>query len=602
MDKKTRLVFLNKFDFRKKVVFSKFSKFIMLGNSIECERVKECFIKNSFTEIKREQINESKLKDFNWKYIEFIGNLNKLNTNKIIWHAFSFTSKNYFLSRLPEKIYKYLLVLNIIENFRGDLIYVIEDDFDFIKSVQNILQDKDVNLRNFVSPRDIKSAVKRYVPFVKVFQCFFSEFLHLIYIKLFWKKNFFLNNKCFCILKTFIDHQSFDSKGNFSDTFFAPLAKHFEKENFPYFFWAHIFPKWHVNINKISKYDSIIPENYFLSFRDLLRGLIFSFKKYEIKKVYFEHTDVTKLVMAEIKGDRREGKVFSNYYAYLCMEKFVKNVNFNKLVYVFENQCWEKMILTALKKSGKDVRTIGFLHSVVQMKHLNYFMGKDEIKYIPCPDRIVTTGKSTKDLLEKHGNYLSNTLYEGCALRQNKLFDIHQKQNIIKREKKSKKVCLIALKGELAEDLRLIDFTKILVNDFNIVIKAHPLSSLGKIIHLSQITKYSNVELFSRKSLIKLFNKSDFVIYSSSTVCIEALLFGLPVIFVDLGEFLNPDPLFDFNLFKWIVKSPEKLLKTIGSIESIPDDKYLRFQKEASSYAHYYFSPVKEERLKAFYK
>lgn len=601
MDNKTRLVFLDKFDFRRKVVSGKFSKFIMLGNNLECELVKENFIKNGFTEIKKEQISESKLNDFNWKYIEFIGNLNKLNTDRIIWHTFSFTSKNYFLSRLPEKIYKYLLILNIIKNFHGDLIYIIENDFDFIKSVQNILKDKDISLSNFVAPQDIKAVVKRYVPFVKVFQCFFAECLHLMYIKFFWKKNFFLNNECDCILKTFIDHQSFDSKGNFSDTFFAPLAKHFEKEKFSYFFWAHIFPDWHLNINKISQYNNIIPENYFLSFRDLLKCLIFSFKKYEIKKMSFEHTDVTKLIRTEIKRDRREGKVFSNYCAYLCMEKFVKNVNFRKLVYVFENQCWEKMILTALKKSGKDVRTIGFLHSVIQMKHLNYFMGKDEIKYIPYPDRIVTTGKITKDLLEKHGNYFPNSLYEGCALRQNKLFETY-KQNIIKREKRLKKVCLIALKGELDEDLRLIDFIKILVNDFNVIIKAHPLSSLGKIIRLSQITKYSNVELFSRKSLIKLFNKSDFVIYSSSTVCIEALLFGLPVIFVDLGEFLNPDPLFDFNLFKWIVKSPEKLLKTIGSIENIPDDKYLRLQKEASSYAHYYFSSVTEERLKAFYK
>lgn len=602
MNKKTGLIFLNKFGVKERLSLKKTPKFIMLGSSIRCELLRQDFIKRGFIEIEKERINDQRLNGFNWKYIEFIGNLNKLNTNKIIWHAFSFTSKNYFLSQLPERIYKLLVILNIIEGFRGDLICIIEDDFDFVKSVQSILNDKDISLRNFVTWQDIKVAIKSYIPFLKTVKCFFTEFLRLIYIKFFWRKNFLLSNRYSCVLKTFIDHQSFDCRRNFSDTFFAPLVKHFERQDVSYLFCAHIFPKWRLNINKILKYNNIIPENYFLSFWDLVKCLFFSFRKFKIGKVYFGHTEVTELIKTEIKKDRKEGRVFSNYRSYLCMEEFIKNVNFFNLIYIFENQCWEKMILMALKMSGKNIKTIGFLHSVIQMKHLNYFMSKDEINHIPHPDKIVTAGKIIKDLLEKYGNYLPNSLYEGCALRQNKLIGSFQKQGTIERVKKSKKTCLVALKGKFDEDLRLINFIKLLKNDFNIIIKTHPLSDLEKIINLSQITRYSNVKLFSKESLIKLFNKSDFVIYSSSPVCIEALYFGLPIIFVDLKEYLNADPLFDFNLFKWTVKSPEELSMTIKYIESIPDEKYLEFQKEAAQYARFYLSPITDDRLKVFYE
>lgn len=74
------------------------------------------------------------------------------------------------------------------------------------------------------------------------------------------------------------------------------------------------------------------------------------------------------------------------------------------------------MILFALKKDEKDIRTIRFFHSVVQIRYLNWFLREEEYKYILLSQKIVTIGKITRDILEKCGNYSIGILLTGALL------------------------------------------------------------------------------------------------------------------------------------------------------------------------------------------
>jgi predicted glycosyltransferase len=93
---------------------------------------------------------------------------------------------------------------------------------------------------------------------------------------------------------------------------------------------------------------------------------------------------------------------------------------------------------------------------------------------------------------------------------------------------------------------------------------------------------------------------ADVVLYASSTVGLEAISLGIPVIYLDLGSFLDEDPLLGWGGFKWPVTDPSALVDTIIRIEAIPDDEFRQLQRDGQEYAAAYLEPVTEEGLLRF--
>ncbi len=90
------------------------------------------------------------------------------------------------------------------------------------------------------------------------------------------------------------------------------------------------------------------------------------------------------------------------------------------------------------------------------------------------------------------------------------------------------------------------------------------------------------------------------VLYSGTTVCLDALAGGLPVIDVEFDDFLSPDPLFDFSDFKWTAANREELLDAVEEISALSDDEYYKRQEKGLEYVQQYFLPVNEENLAEF--
>jgi len=93
---------------------------------------------------------------------------------------------------------------------------------------------------------------------------------------------------------------------------------------------------------------------------------------------------------------------------------------------------------------------------------------------------------------------------------------------------------------------------------------------------------------------------ADVLLYTSSTVSLEALSLGIPVIYLELGELLKPDPLFGYDGLKWAVSDPDNLLATIDFIDNLPNGEFRILQDKAKEYTRRYFYPVTEENLEQF--
>ena len=94
--------------------------------------------------------------------------------------------------------------------------------------------------------------------------------------------------------------------------------------------------------------------------------------------------------------------------------------------------------------------------------------------------------------------------------------------------------------------------------------------------------------------------KASLIIYTNTSVCLEALMLGIPVIHLDLDRLINEDPLFEWNHLKWVVKEPEQLRKAIDIINNLNSQDFVDQQKKAREYLEEYFKRVNDENIKSF--
>ncbi|MBT6226174.1 MAG: hypothetical protein HOI47_05890, partial [Candidatus Scalindua sp.] len=114
------------------------------------------------------------------------------------------------------------------------------------------------------------------------------------------------------------------------------------------------------------------------------------------------------------------------------------------------------------------------------------------------------------------------------------------------------------------------------------------------------IDSHTKFSVSNQKSLKDDLEDVDILIYWGSTVSLEALMMGIPVIHVSLDDIVNVDPLFDCRYLKWAVGNTEELQNAVNTIYSISEKDYLDQYNEAKSYVERYFKKVTDNRLSEF--
>ena len=96
------------------------------------------------------------------------------------------------------------------------------------------------------------------------------------------------------------------------------------------------------------------------------------------------------------------------------------------------------------------------------------------------------------------------------------------------------------------------------------------------------------------------FDWADVVVYVSSTVGVNALSTGIPVVSIDLREFMDYDPAPIDSPLKWSVADPAQLISTLDKIEGISESEFEALQIRAAEFGRRYFYPVTDKSLQAF--
>lgn len=575
--------------------------FLILEENERSGRIRE-FLRHSANAGETRAENHVDENEFIKCFSAFLASENKRNAS-LPWWAMNFTNKNPLLSSLCKDIRDFLVGKRLIESAENGAVVIVTGRRLVGKTLEQWAgshkRSVEMLIKGRISVKELASSWFSVLPYSML-----KAFILILKARLSFSKE--PERKYDYAIFTQFENSSFRVPDKFNDVYFGNLAEHIRKRGMSVItcgFAPYGLTPALKSGKKLSA-SRVYPFEYFLGVNSVFKCAVGVFKarmqimaKRQNAKILGE--DVSEFIKDEIRKAITTEQLFKNLSVYYAVKCFMKKVRIKKVLYPFENRAWEKMVLFGVKESGAKVSTAGYQHAALTPKHTNFIFEKGEAEYTPLPDSIISMGKVTAGLMADYFKVPNDKIRTGCALRQS----IAPKPDAKAIDPKGDINILVALASNLDEYVRTINFLDeaCLKNNYKIKLRPHPSIDLNRAL---KINKPKNLKFTIDKGakLNDAITASDIIIYSSSTVAIEAIASGKPVICVDAGEYINTDPLFAFSLFKWDCKDPKDLCGVIENIVSLRGEDLRKKREAGVSYARDYFCLPDDESLKPFFE
>jgi hypothetical protein len=305
----------------------------------------------------------------------------------------------------------------------------------------------------------------------------------------------------------------------------------------------------------------------------------------------------TPLLRAALRWDIGQGGYFYNLLVYRAARRLLARWKPAWLLYPFENKALEKLLLLAARDTSPRTRIVGYQHTSITRRHATLLFAEGEAEATPLPDRVVTVGDVTRRYLEREGRYPPGIFVTGCALRQ-------QRGGLLERRAPDGKVrLLLALSSSRRELIEAVDACRQALEadpGLRFAIRTHPEFPVGLLPAPLRSWVDEHATNVSGSTLSSNLEWCDAVVYVSSTVALEALGRGRPVINLAISDPLDPDPVLDKLALHWTADSPAALAAAAREIVSLESARFERARREALEYIGEYLRPPTPGALQAF--
>ncbi len=543
------------------------------------------------------------------EYIDLIGGIGKdLNNTK--WWATNMASKNRFASRLPALLWEFLVTVDTIKKEDYANLVIFSPAWVIENSLNRAI--KDIPLRIIITLEDY---IRRWIRFglrlgyriLSVIYRAAATFIKIYYARFVLgaisnNKELFIDR--WYVIKTFIYNNSFIADGGYLDAFFGTLPEYLKKRKEKVLIYANILGNYPACIKKIKKCKSqiIFPLEIFLSLTDILAALIkvLFYRIKMTKDVLFFGYDISGMVNNELAHTFNDIS-FYQFLHYYSTKKLINTIPVKTVLLTYENNPWEKMCIMAIKKYSENTKILGYQHAAFPKASANMFTSAAEEKSSPLPDKVFTIGMIPKQIMERYGSYGSDFIEPACGLR---FKDIN---SAFMRKRMKTGNILVALEGTLSETVSMANYVLGQLKDnvkYRVTFRPHP--SLPSELFQNRLeydlADSSHFRISKGVSLKQDIESADIVIYFGSTVALESLNRGKPVIHISLNKksFLSYDPLFECNYLKTVVSERDSLIDKIEELYNMNDQEFYNEKQKARSYLNCYFYPITEEGLQKF--
>lgn len=414
----------------------------------------------------------------------------------------------------------------------------------------------------------------------------------------------FNSNEPRYVIKTFVYDHSFSTDNTYQDVFYGRLVNILKDHNCKVLIYAVILGNRKVCLKRMAECDDIdiIPVELFLNKWEIIAEMshLLSMRFNSLPKLMFRSHNVATIVNNELSKTLNDIPPYQ-YFHYNFTKALSQTIKIETFLQTGENNPWERMCIMALREHSPVTRILSYQHAVVPQASANMFAGYGEFESAPLPDHLITTGPEPKRIIEYYGNYPEGFVLSACGLRYEYLDNLAPKPVQTTYPKR----ILLALEG-IAEVSKMVEYAVKELSDnpeYVLTVRTHPALPFEEIRKRlpSVLPGVEALDISTNCPLLDDISRSDAVIYWGTTVALEALKAGVPVIHFDMGTRLSYDPLFAFDsLFKTKVTCKDKLSDVLSSVFQTDPEILREEQKRAGEYLQKYFAPVCLKNLKPF--
>jgi hypothetical protein len=304
-----------------------------------------------------------------------------------------------------------------------------------------------------------------------------------------------------------------------------------------------------------------------------------------------------RLLRDTLRWDLGQGAYFYNVLVYRAARRLMARWQPAWLLHPFENKALEKMLLIAAREVVPRCRVVGYQHTSITRRHATLLFAEGEAAATPLPGRIVTVGEVTRRYLERHGRYPEGIFVTGCALRQSRgpLLERRAPDGTLRLL-----LALSSSRRELVESVQACRLAAAADSSLQFAIRPHPEFPLQLLPDDAAAWVRAQAQDFSATPLADNLAWCDAVVYVSSTVALEALGRGRPVINLVISDPLDPDPVLDRVDLHWTADTPQALAAAAREIAALDAAEFERRRRRALDYIADYLKAPTPRAIEAF--
>ena len=501
-------------------------------------------------------------------------------------------------THLYEKVEKYLQVGEFLKKNKDADVQCIGDDVFFFDMLRKEFGDR---VKVSETETGFSSRIKEYYNFTIRMLRTGKNYIRTSFIFPFF---FPPSRKSYdYVIRSYCDYRNYAD--NFREEYFGLLPEELGSENNVLIVYTLVHRtikeayKFSQKSSSAKNFEARLTDSLLTPWTIIKSMFLFLFSHIELKeKIVFKGCDITALIQKSLDEDYQNTGALHVYFEREIAKKILKMTR-KRVMFPYENQTWEKVYPFLREKLGFKASILGYQHTGVSFKLMQYFPSRIE-KHLPLfPDKIVTVGKIIADLLREKANYPC-PIVPGAALR-------HQK--IMKDGKVYVKSASTTVHRNIAYafsyDIRNYPPIIRTLNDvfgnseIKVYLKFHPDYKQENILKDLSFGIANNLIPASTIPWEDVYADIDLVLYSDNSIGLEGMANGCKTLHVDIDEpILHAERLFYFDLWKPSI-SDKELFRLKEEIVNGIFDKTFPTEK-VSEYLNNYFIAYRKEHISIF--
>ena len=563
-----------------------------------------------FKSINIAEIHNKVARDITFEHVQWIDALNRRYGDNLQWWFGAVSSRNIYCSNLFQACC-YLEILQELwkdQNRRPKLVVV--ESLSLARAILKWTVEKDITVDTVCSIKPkLKSFLQPVLAFLK-----WIKFLVILCLQWlaahFTRKSYEHKNtdlSCSMLFGTTIHNESLSGDSIFTDRYFPYLHEHLlgkqiKKVILPFFcgFCYNYFSIY--KRMRLSSANFIIKED-FLRFSDYLSALVYPLKvlRKKIESTPFRGFDLSDIVKHEQ----------TSISAILGLEPMliyrlilrIKQAGFQptSILIWYENRPADRALVAGARQVFPKTKITGVQMFLHPPNFLSLYPSESEVEAGLTPDLLLQTSQYQCNVARYFTK--SITCQPAAALRYAHVFNSEDTPDL-NAERVTKSI-LIILPFNIAKAVELLEVIKSVLdqipNDISILVKTHPDYDTDALVRAFNLHNWPDRFHNCSGSLSEVLNQSSVVISSTSSSMVEAVIKGIPAIFLGGQTLLDQNIL--FNQAVDIVTECFSAREVVVAIKKYLDSspcKLSQYKEMGKTLRNIYFTPTNEETMFPF--